>query len=451
MRSLFGVILLLIGLSCNNKTVVSSSVKAPDYSHFVGTTELVTHLAIDKKLITDTIDAILDESLVDDIVDAQYDVIVQVNRSNKVKINVSSKAILLNIPLAITVLKKTIFGTIRGTGEVELSISSDISIDKYWTLKTSSKLLSHSWVKKPALDLGIKLPAQFFADLALHEIAPVVLQSIDHEMANQTDLESIIKETVANVEEPFQIDNQLGLWYSPQVNSISISTLVDDRFLVKLDLVIKATNHVYSQKPVKFPSNNVPEFSWITNSPDSSNVSVLLDLDYQALTNYVNQLYKGQVFTEGSKQVTVDKVLLKGEGGLLKVNCWLKGDFDGMVEFEGLPYFDKAQQSFDVREIDIKFKTKNIVAKGAEWLFKGRIKRELSGMLHIPLSPYMGDIQEWIDIELENYQKQNHIYLYTRLGSFDIHSVFFSDEKVNGILQFKLYMSAYLNDKRFFY
>ncbi len=448
MAKYFFLLLIIVGYcGCSKKTI--SPEQSFDYDNFNGSTDLVTHISINKYILTDTINKTLDGFTSEVFNIDEYDVDIVIKRSADVKINVLNKAILFEIPLKIVVVKSTMFGPISGEGEILFKVASLINISEDWKLTTESELLDHTWIVKPKLNFGISIPAKHLSDIVIKQVAPILLSNIDQSISDEVDLAGTIKGVVKDFEEPYQMKDQYDFWYTPRVNSISLGYFTDEAYQIKSTLNITATNLVHTSFP-KISTPELPPFSWLQVPKDSSEVAIVFDLNYVQINEILEDLYKGMIIEESGKTIEIVGVSVGSHNGLLSVYCLLKGDYNGGIRLEGLPYFDYSDRSLSVNQINVKFDTKNILAKGAGWLLKGRMKRELSELLHIPLADYATNLQEAIDLELLNYQKENYIYLYAKLGSFEISGLNFSRDKIQGKLQFKAYLSSHLNDIRFF-
>ena len=142
----------------------------------------------------------------------------------------------------------------------------------------------------------------------------------------------------------------------------------------------------------------------LTPAAGAGGFSVYLDaaLQYDSLSRVANSYMAGKRFdvSEGlfAKHILVKEVAIAGntEGNML-IKVDFTGSFNGTAFFSGKPTYHAATQSLEVQNLDYDLQTKNLLLKGARWLFASKIEAELKKASSIPLGAYFDSAQQQLN------------------------------------------------------
>jgi hypothetical protein len=138
-----------------------------------------------------------------------------------------------------------------------------------------------------------------------------------------------------------------------------------------------------------------PPLPNLQSTAGTGGFSIYLDaaLQYDSLSRVINGYMAGKRFeiSEGllARHVVVNNVTVAGneEGHLLlKVN--FSGSFNGAAFFTGKPVYNPESKTLEMHNLDYDLQTKNLLLKGAKWLFAAKIETELKKAASINLSTY---------------------------------------------------------------
>lgn len=114
-------------------------------------------------------------------------------------------------------------------------------------------------------------------------------------------------------------------------------------------------------------------------------------LSYAALSAALQTALQGKRFSlsEGliSQHVVADSCTLYSEANKLVVGVTFSGSFRGTVYFKGTPVYNAAAQQIELADFDYDLQTKNLLLKGAKWLFDKIISEEIIKRSRIDLAP----------------------------------------------------------------
>lgn len=185
--------------------------------------------------------------------------------------------------------------------------------------------------------------------------------------------------------------------FSLHPKSLHMQNLDAHNDLLNITIGITASPVVQFEKVNKL-TTPVPN---LTPAPPAGGFTVYLDaaLAYDSLGRVVNGYMAGKRFdvSEGlfAKHIVVKEVTVAGnaEGNLLlKVD--FTGSFNGTAFFSGKPHYNTESETLEVANLDYDLQTKNLLLKGAKWLFAAKIESELKKASRIPLGPYFDSAQQ---------------------------------------------------------
>jgi hypothetical protein len=185
--------------------------------------------------------------------------------------------------------------------------------------------------------------------------------------------------------------------FSLNPKSLHMQNLSAHNELLNITIGITASPVVSFEK-ANASATTVPN---LTPASSPGGFSVYLDaaLQYDSLSRVVNGYMAGKRFevSEGlfARHIVVKEVTLAGnaEGNLL-IKVDFTGSFNGTAFFNGKPMYNTTNRSLEVQDLDYDLQTKNLLLKGAKWLFASKIEAELKKASRIPLGAYFDTAQQ---------------------------------------------------------
>lgn len=208
-------------------------------------------------------------------------------------------------------------------------------------------------------------------------------------------LRPYLQQAWKQLSEPYPIPG-IGT-FSLNPKRLHMQELHADKDLLNITIGITAAPVVQFEKAAS-SSTPLPN---LTPATPAGGFTVYLDaaLPYDSLSRVVNGYMAGKRFdvSEGlfAKHIVVKEVTVAGntEGHLLlKVD--FTGSFNGTAFFTGKPAYDAESQTLAVEDLDYDLQTKNLLLKGAKWLFASKIETELKKASRIPLAGYFDTAQQ---------------------------------------------------------
>jgi hypothetical protein len=114
-------------------------------------------------------------------------------------------------------------------------------------------------------------------------------------------------------------------------------------------------------------------------------------LNYDSLTNILQStMYKKRFDAEGTgKYIIVEKVQVYGsDGRKLNLKMAFSGSVTGTFFLSGTPVYDALSKELRMEDLDYDIQSKSVVVKTGEWLFNGKITRELARATRFNVKEY---------------------------------------------------------------
>ena len=92
-----------------------------------------------------------------------------------------------------------------------------------------------------------------------------------------------------------------------------------------------------------------------------------------------------------------------GQGDKMVVETKLSGTYNGNVYSTGKPFYNPETKSMEVQDLDFELDTKNVLFKGANFLFHKKLSTKLKESMKFPISEQLGQLKGTIQQSLTNY------------------------------------------------
>jgi len=373
--------------------------------------EFKSYLAINYKLdrqgIQDTFNLIADQMLATNLEIDAYGADIKIKKEDEATLDFEGKKIRINMPVAISVQKSTIFQNMNANGILDLTFESDMDIDSSWNLMTNSSLANYEWIKKPKLEMGgFSLPIEGIANSIIEKSKDEIARNIDLSIQEQFGLRSKVLEVMKYVEDPYLLDAEFNVWMLLTPESILISELSKNGIWTEGKFGIFADTKMSSEKPERIAGLSLPGFKWQESVDDVSNINLQLEADKIHVEELINQNFVGKTFSNDGIEITIHKAKLFGVKDEIAVETETSGSFNGTLIIRGKPQYDDDKKEIYVDDLDISVKTDNFLHRAGSWLFKSKIKNSLSAMLTISVAENVDLAQLKIDEYISGINKK---------------------------------------------
>ncbi len=393
-------------------------------------------IALSVRRLEEMLNEQLNGVLFKDEIEQVNDLFVEVRKVDSIRLKMQGQSIQYQIPLNIDVVKKTLFGKIKGEGSVKLLFNTDFEIASDWDLATKTDLKNMDWIERPVLKVaGMEVPIQTILEGLLRRMKDRIETMIDTQIKERVALQKQVNHLWKIIQRPVLMSKEYRAWLLIRPKSIGMSPLITENNRVESTIHVSAFSEIFVGKKPAFESNeNLPTLDISTIEKDEFNLSVKTGVSYQEATKQVNQALKGKSFTQAGHTVQVEGTNISGEDEKLIIKAKLSGDFNGTVVLEGKPYLDETTNKIEVEDLEFQVKTQNVIQKSAAWLFENKIVELIKKSLSFPIDEKIEEVLKIANQRLDGEKIGENFVLNGKIQSLDIVDSYLSERGITVLL-----------------
>lgn len=411
--------------------------------------DLTINYKLYKKSIKDTFNIVISDIFKESFTVPEYDAKIYLSKTKDANVEIEGKSLLVNIPIGITVEKKTFLTNLVAKGVIEMTFITNLDVDSLWKMKTVTDLSYYKWIEKPKLSVGgLQIPIESISNVILSKTKTMISQSIDEAVNDNFDLKQKMQESLQVFNDPWQMDPPYGGWMILKPTKIQLNKVQNSKSFAsgKIGFQLLSTYSTSMPKSDQLESKKLPIVNWSENIPDSSIFRLVTEIKTMDINQIVKNQFDGQTFSAEGKSITLSNIVVNCDYSHLRVVTDVKGSINGTLIISGKPFYDKVKNAFSTEDIDIKFKTKNKVHKAASWIAEGYVKRELKKMLQYSLSEQTDELQNSINEQIEELNKKYDMKLKTTLGSISVENFKLKPGIIETTLNAKLFIDLSIHN-----
>ncbi|MCL2131177.1 MAG: DUF4403 family protein [Lentimicrobiaceae bacterium] len=410
-------------------------------------------LDIDMPSLEKSINALLPSLLYEENSLEENNLMLKVWKTQNIRFSINGNKLSCTLPLKIwaqTGFKKTVLGVTaqqyyQANGAITVKLTTSFQLLNDWKLATYTSLDSYTWTEKPTIKVaGFAMPVTTIADIVINSMKNTINSSINKAVAENLDIKSIMEEAWKKAQEPVLIDSEYDAWLkiSPEnVYSTNISNSGNNiNIHLGMDAVIEAN---VGKKPAVSKRVPLPNYKQVSQIKPNFNIRLNVDVDMKKLKEIAQKEIVGKTFEQGRKKVIINDLDIYGHDDFLVIAVHVLGAVKGSVYCVGKLYFDNEVQSLRITDFDFDMKTKNALAKTANWLLHKKFLSLIEPYLTIPLKKEISEVMQSSNEMLSNYAVMKGVSLKGKINSvtFDRIDITSSSVIIRGNLKGNLNLS----------
>jgi hypothetical protein len=308
------------------------------------------------------------------------------------------------VPLDLTISKKLGFTSADAEASLALQFETAIAIGANWALQTTTRLVGHEWIKKPVLKTSlVDIPVGPIADRALKSSKETIEKAIDDNLKKSVDIAGQAKALVNTLSQPMNLYNDPPLFLHLQPAGASLSLFSFDGVFIRTVVGIDCITEIgmKAKPPVTTPP--LPMLKPNLNPNEGFQMFLNVGVDYEEAEALAQKYMKGQTFSSGKKQVTVNDIQLYGQGSKLGIQVNLLGSIKGNLFLTGTPKFDAQKNEVYMDALDFSLESRSFLTRSAAWLLKGTIVHQMEKSMRFPLEANLKTIKDLVSQQLSDY------------------------------------------------
>lgn len=440
---------LVLGAGCSHKSV-SSLPQAPPPSQYTALpSQLVINVKLDKKLIRDTFNQAIAEIFTENFDIPDYDVKMNLYKTKEANVEIEGKSILVNIPVGILVEKTAFFVKMEARGVLEMTFITKFDLDSLWNFKAKTDLSYYKWIEKPTLKMaGIQIPIEPISNVIIGKTKPYIVENIDAAIMENFTINKSLHDIVQTFKDPVQLEDAGG-YLTLKPTKIRLQPFKNTKLSTtgKINLSLN-TSFSTSPPPITNAPVAVPPLQWVDQMTDTSVMRLVTNIKMMDINSLVRKNYEGKTFSSEGKSITLNSILVNCDYENIRFATDVTGSVNGTLLITAKPTYDAAQNAFKAKIISINLRTKNKIHKVASWIAEGYIRKELEKMFYYPLNDQLDEIQNMINEQINDVNKEYSLDITAKLLSIDTENFYLKPGEIETTIRANLLLNAYIKDLR---
>lgn len=328
---------------------------------------------------------------------------------------------------------KTILGVdLYDTREINLNgivnLVSDVSLFN-WKLRTNTQLKNIDWKESPSITIaGKNIPITYLINPTVQLFKKDIQKAIDQAIQDATDFKPEVLKALTTISTPFEVNKEYNTWFQITPQELYASDVQITKNTLNISMGLKSNMETFvGNKPTSTFDKNKIVLKTINKIPEKVQVNLAAISRYTDASNFITSNFKGEVFGDEKRKVTVQKVDLWHKSGKTVIALEIKGSLNGTIYLNGIPKYDPETKEIYFDEIDYILDTKNRLAKTANWLAQGFILNKIKENCKYSIADNLKEAEQTIKPYLTNYSPTKGVYVNGKLSTIDFNSIQLTD------------------------
>jgi hypothetical protein len=358
-------------------------------------------------------------------------IMMKIMKSNVINVWFEGNYMYYRVPVSLWIKKNLVVSELEANGEIALKFKSFFKLKEDWSIETYTNVESYDWIKQPVLKVGFDMPVTSIANTVLDRNKTLIAGIIDKQVRENLNMRQNIQDTWNTMQTPIKLNDEYKTWVKITPKSISLSPISTANNSIATNISVSAITEVHIGSAPAFRTNTfLPNFSYGGQNTNDFSVTVSTDVPFTEAEEMAKLKMVGQTFGDASKQVKVENLELFGQGDKMVINTTLSGAYNGQVYLVGKPLYDPVTKSITMDNLDFELKTKNFLAKSANFLFHKTLVNKMKDSMKIPLEQQLTEMKNMISSSLTNYVVTKGITMNGTVDHLDIQKIYLTQ---NGI------------------
>ncbi len=359
-------------------------------------------------------------------------VMIKLMKSNYINVWFDGQNVFYRVPISIWMKRNLTLTEAEATGEIALKFKTYFKLNADWKLETYTNVESYDWIQQPTLKMGFDLPVTSIANFVLEKYKGQLGGMIDQQVRQAFDFKTNILNGWNAIQTPSLLSPEYKAWLKVTPKTISMTPIYTKDNVLSTTITADAISEVLvGPKPAFRTNTPLPNYTTSYNYDQNDFVAnVHTDMPYTEADSLVKLQLVGKEFLQAGKKIKIEDVHLFGQNDKLVIETKLSGDFSGNIFLTGIPKYDPLTRTIMLEEMDFELKTKNFLAKSANWLFHKGLVSLMEKNSKIPIGQNLDGMKEVIANSLKNYVIKNGVTMQGTVDKLDIEKIFLTPNSI---------------------
>jgi hypothetical protein len=351
-------------------------------------------------------------------------VAVEGKRVGNIVVRMEEHEIFYRVDMDVLVKKSTLISNIEGNGRLRLELKTSFIITDNWRVDSQTVLEYHEWIERPKLKVGIAtFSVKTLTDSFLKRNREKITNAIDRAIQEKVLISEYIQPVWNKMQEPVigKEPFEFSFVLCPKAIQLSPPLGRKDNIWTYVYLPIEPILKVGSTLSLEV--RQLPVFSYHYKKDDNFTLSIPSSLSYNMATRLASENLRGKALEIQGQTILIEMLQVGQAQQKVSVDIGFSGSVNGIASASFYPGFSSEENDLLLNDLSFDLKTKNVLAKGAIWLFKERIIQTIRKHSAIFLNTLKVDIKEAIQKELDSLMLPDMAKLDLDLDVFDITAI----------------------------
>ena len=355
---------------------------------------------------------------------------IKIWKEKEVKVSAYEDAFSYEVPLRLSI--KVRYGALgiydykEVNGSIQMDFRTTYDINSDWEMITETVMTDYKWLKTPRLSIaGTKISIQRIANKLIKSNKAFLEDSIDDQIKNNLDIKTSAQAAWLMIQDPINVNKDFNVWLKLTPKSIAMTPLRVEQGTIFSSIGIQSSAEVsLGEEPIIEKNPTLPPFVRPKTIPEVFVINLSAEVPYLEAEKIAKKQLIGQTFTEGKRSITIQNLNIYGQDEDIIIGATVDGSMKGKIYFRGKPVYDAATSTVEITNIDFDIKTKSLLFKSADWLFKSTIIKKMTPYLKFPLEQSLTEAKEMIQKEIKSYEIMKGITMNGSLDELTIDGIF---------------------------
>ena len=301
-----------------------------------------------------------------------------------------------------------------------------------WKMTTDTNIQSLEWKESPTVTIaGQKVAITYLINPAIKIFRSRIENTLDKAISESVDFKPQVLAALEKVSAPFLTSEQYETWFKVVPVELYVTDAVLSKKQITMAMGLKCTMEttVGQQPKSNFKKESVV-LKAVNKMPEKVSAVVAAVSTYESASRIVTKNFQGQVFGDGKRKVTVQKVDMWSKDNKMIIALDMTGSINGTIYLSGYPNYNAVTKEIYFDQMDYVLNTKSVLLKTANWLASGIILKKIQESCRYSIKENLEDGKKNMQPYLNNYSPMPGIFINGKLDDFVFDKIELTDNAI---------------------
>ena len=331
---------------------------------------------------------------------------------------------------------------LRDTKEFNLNgnvtLISDVNLTN-WKVNTNTKLEKIDWNDSPTMSiLGKNMPITYLINPAVNIFRSKIEKKIDESISKSMDFKPNVLDALQKICTPFEMNAAYQSWLRivPTELYTTEAKLIKENINLQMGIKCNMETLIGSKPETRFDKDKIV-LKPVSKMPEDVSANIVAVSTYADASRIMTKNFAGQIFGEGSKKVTVQKVDIWHKAGKMVIALEVLGSINGKIYLIGFPQYNTETKEIYFDQLDYALDTKSRLMRSANWLAQGLILKKIQKMCRYSITPNLEEAKKSMATYLNNFSPMPGVFVNGKIENIDFQKIQLTNKGIIAFVKVK--------------